>query len=145
MIDEWLTHEVDLSSYAGKEINVQLENYPTDWRNEWGYWHEVKVSTLPLAAFRNTTAPKKKKVIFISGKPSHGWMKHEHRAGNMILAKRLNESGLPIEAVVLDDIGYPRMNSFPNASTIVIFALVTVVVFNPKLTEFDALMKKGIE
>ena len=38
-------------------------------------------------------------------------MKHEHRAGNMILAKRLNKSGLPIEAVVLEDIGYPKDES----------------------------------
>ena len=30
------------------------------------------------------------KVVFISGKPSHGPMSHEHRAGNMLLAKRLN-------------------------------------------------------
>jgi hypothetical protein len=88
VIDEWLTHEVDLSPYAGKVINLQLENYPTDWRNEWGYWHEVKVSTVPLASLKSMSAPQKKKVVFISGKPSHGWMKHEHRAGNIILAKR---------------------------------------------------------
>ena len=41
--NEWLTHEVDLSTYAGKEINLQLENQPTDWSNEWGYWHEVSL------------------------------------------------------------------------------------------------------
>ena len=146
VIDEWLTHEVDLSSYAGKEINVQLENYPTDWRNEWGYWHEVKVSTIPFVSLKPTKVSQKKKVLFISGKPSHGWMKHEHRAGNMILAKRLNESGLPVEAVVLDDIGYPKDESvLEDASTIVIFCTGHGGhVLNPKLKEFDALMKKGI-
>jgi len=146
VIDEWLTHEVDLSSYAGKEINVQLENYPTDWRNEWGYWHEVKVSTVPLASLKNSAGPPKKKVVFISGKPSHGWMKHEHRAGNMILAKRLNKSGLPIEAVVLEDIGYPKDESvLEDASTIVVFCTGHGNhLLNPKLKEFDALMKKGI-
>ena len=146
VIDEWLTHEVDLSPYGGNEINLQLENYPTDWRNEWGYWHEVKVSTVPLASIKNTVAPKKKKAVFISGKPSHGWMKHEHRAGNMILAKRLNESGLPIEAVVLKDIGYPKNESvLQDASTIVVFCTGHGNhLLNPKLKEFDALMKKGI-
>jgi type 1 glutamine amidotransferase len=146
VIDEWLTHEVDLSPYAGKQINLQLENYPTDWRNEWGYWHEVKVSTVPLASLKNTVVPKKKKVVFISGKPSHGWMKHEHRAGNIILAKRLNESGLPIEAVVLEDIGYPKDESIlHDASTIVVFCTGHGNhLLNPKLKEFDALMKKGI-
>ncbi len=36
------------------------------------------------------------KVVFISGKPSHGRLAHEHLASNMILANGLNESGLPI-------------------------------------------------
>ncbi len=30
------------------------------------------------------------KIVFVSGKPSHGRMKHEHRAGNMILADALD-------------------------------------------------------
>jgi len=146
VIDEWLTHEVDLSPYAGKEINLQLENQPTDWRNEWGYWHEVKVSSVPLVSLKNTKVSQKKKVVFISGKPSHGRMKHEHRAGNIILAKRLNQSGLHVEAVVLDDIGYPKDESvLEDASTIVIFCTGHGGhVLNPKLKEFDALMKKGI-
>ena len=144
--DEWLTHEVDLSPYAGKEINLQLENQPTDWRNEWGYWHEIKVQAKPFTSLKKGSVSQNKKVVFISGKPSHGWMKHEHRAGNMILAKRLNESGLPIEAVVLEDIGYPKEESvLEDASTIVIFCTGHGGhVLNPKLKEFDALMKKGI-
>jgi len=144
--NEWLTHEVDLSPYAGKEIHLQLDNQPTDWRNEWGYWHEVKVSAVPFVSLKNTKVSQKKKVVFISGKPSHGRMKHEHRAGNIILAKRLNQSGLPVEAVVLDDIGYPKDESvLEDASTIVIFCTGHGGhVLNPKLKEFDALMKKGI-
>ena len=43
--DEWLTQKVDLSPYAGKTINLQLENFPSGWRNEWAYWHEVKVTS----------------------------------------------------------------------------------------------------
>ena len=144
--DEWLTHEVDLSPYAGKEINLQLENQPTDWRNEWGYWHEIKVQAMPFTSLKKGSVSQNKKVVFISGKPSHGRMKHEHRAGNMILAKRLNESGLPVEAVVLEDIGYPKDESvLEDASTIVIFCTGHGGhVLNPKLKEFDALMKKGI-
>ena len=144
--DEWLTHEVDLSPYAGKEINLQMENQPTDWRNEWGYWHEIKVQAKPFTSLKKGSVSQNKKVVFISGKPSHGRMKHEHRAGNMILAKRLNESGLPVEAVVLEDIGYPKDESvLEDASTIVIFCTGHGGhVLNPKLKEFDALMKKGI-
>jgi hypothetical protein len=90
-------------------------------------------------------ADKKAKVVFISGKPSHGRLAHEHRAGNMLLAKALNESGLPVEAVVLKDVGYPKDESvLDDASTIVIFCTGHGGhVLNPKLKEFDALMKKG--
>ena len=41
------------------------------------------------------------KIVFISGKPSHGPMAHEHRAGNMILAEALNRSGLNVEAMLV--------------------------------------------
>ncbi|MEZ5303699.1 MAG: DUF1080 domain-containing protein [Verrucomicrobiales bacterium] len=34
----------------------------------------------------------RKKVVFVSGNPSHGWGAHEHYAGNVLLAKRLNKA-----------------------------------------------------
>ena len=91
-------------------------------------------------------AADKAQVVFISGKPSHGRLAHEHRAGNMILAKGLNESGLPIEAVLVPHYGYPKDESILNgADTIVIFCTGHGGhVLNPKLKQFDALMKKGI-
>ena len=90
-------------------------------------------------------AADKAKAVFISGKPSHGRLSHEHQAGNMILAKRLNESGLPIEAVLVPHYGYPKDESIlKGADTIVIFCTGHGGhVLNPKLKEFDALMKKG--
>ena len=90
-------------------------------------------------------AADKAKVVFISGKPSHGRLSHEHRAGNMLLAKALNESGLPVEAVVLKDVGYPKDEGvLDDAATIVIFCTGHGGhVLNRKLKEFDALMKKG--
>ena len=64
----------------------------------------------------------------------------------MILAKGLNESGLPIEAVVVPHYGYPKDESILNgADTIVVFCTGHGGhVLNPKLKQFDALMKKGI-
>lgn len=87
-----------------------------------------------------------KKITFISGKPSHGPLSHEHRAGNMILAKRLNESGLKINAVVLPDVGYPQDASvLQDADTIVTYCTGhRGHLLNPHLDEFDALMKKGV-
>ncbi|MGB4710397.1 MAG: ThuA domain-containing protein [Fuerstiella sp.] len=85
------------------------------------------------------------KIVFISGKPSHGPMKHEHRAGNMILADALNASGLGVEAVVLPDYGYPKDKSvLQDAATIVIFSTGhRGHVLNAHLDEFDKLMKSG--
>ena len=90
-------------------------------------------------------AADKAKVVFISGKPSHGRLAHEHRAGNMILAKALNESGLPVEAVMVSHYGYPKDESIlKDANTIVIFCTGHGGhVLNRKLKEFDALMKRG--
>ena len=45
--NEWLTHTVDLSRYAGKKIKLQLENQPSGWRNEWAYWNDVKIISSP--------------------------------------------------------------------------------------------------
>ena len=93
----------------------------------------------------SSSVTKEAKVVFISGKPSHGRMAHEHRAGNAILADRLNKSGLPVEAVLVPHYGYPKDESvFEGAATIVIFCTGHGGhVLNPKLKEFDAMMKKG--
>ena len=90
-------------------------------------------------------AADKSKVVFISGKPSHGRLAHEHRAGNMLLAKALNDSELSVEALVLKDIGYPKDKGvLDDADTIVIFCTGHGGhVLNRKLKEFDSLMKKG--
>ena len=90
-------------------------------------------------------AADKSKVVFISGKPSHGRLAHEHRAGNMLLANALNDSGLSVQATVLEDIGYPKEDSVLNdADSIVIFCTGHGGhVLNKKLKDFDALMNKG--
>lgn len=86
-----------------------------------------------------------KRVVFISGKPSHGPMDHEHRAGNMLLAKRLNAAKVGVEAIVLPDVGYPKDPSvLGGAATIVIFCTGHENhLLNPNLEAFDALMKNG--
>tara|TARA_B100000809_G_scaffold263085_1_gene315527 strand:+ start:1844 stop:2170 length:327 start_codon:yes stop_codon:yes gene_type:complete len=82
-----------------------------------------------------------KKVIFLSGKPSHGPGAHEHRAGNILLAKRLNEANLGIDAIVLPENGYPKdPKVLEGAATVVIFCTGhNGHLLNPHLEEFDAL------
>ena len=106
----------------------------------------VLISSLVCFCFSGlSAADSPKKVVFISGKPSHGYLSHEHRAGNMILAKRLNGSGLPVKGIVLPDVGYPKNASvLEDAASIVVFCTGHKGhVLNPHLGEFDKLMKRG--
>jgi len=48
----------------------------------------------------------KKKIFLLAGGPSHGFGAHDHLSGCHVLAKRLNESNLGIEAVVVQ--GFPK-------------------------------------
>ena len=41
--DQWLDVTVDLSEYAGKKVQLTIENRANNWRNEWAYWNEIKV------------------------------------------------------------------------------------------------------
>jgi trehalose utilization protein len=90
-------------------------------------------------------AEEKAKIVFISGKPSHGRMSHEHRAGNMILAEALSASGLNVNAVLVPHYGYPEDPSILNdAATVVIFCTGHQRhLLNKHLDEFDKLMQKG--
>ena len=103
------------------------------------------VSGLPLFMGIDAHAQGSKKIVFISGKPSHGPGAHEHRAGNILLAKRLNEANLGLEVIVLPENGYPKdPKVLEDAATVVIFCTGHKNhLLNPHLEEFDALMKNG--
>ncbi|MEM7014765.1 MAG: ThuA domain-containing protein, partial [Verrucomicrobiota bacterium] len=64
----------------------------------------------------------------------------------MLLAKRLKEADVGVNAVVLPDVGYPKDPSvLDDAATIVIFCTGHQGhVLNPNLEAFDQLMKKGV-
>ncbi|GIW79991.1 MAG: hypothetical protein KatS3mg105_1798 [Gemmatales bacterium] len=88
---------------------------------------------------------KTRKIVFIAGPRSHGYGAHEHKAGCMLLAKALNESGLPVKAVVVTD-GWPKDTSIlQDADSIVIYADGGGRhPLNRHLEEIDKLMKKGV-
>jgi len=97
-----------------------------------------------------TSAPalqdKKKKIVFVAGGPSHGYGDHEHLGGCMLLAKCLNESGLPVEAVVTKDNGWPKDSAvFEGADAIVMYSDGGGGhMANKHLAEVDPLAKKGV-
>jgi hypothetical protein len=41
---EWLTVNIDLSTFAGKTIRLTIENRANDWANEWAYWHAIEMT-----------------------------------------------------------------------------------------------------
>jgi hypothetical protein len=41
--DEWLDVTVDLTKFAGRKIQLSIENRPNNWRNEWAYWNKVSI------------------------------------------------------------------------------------------------------
>lgn len=85
-----------------------------------------------------------KKVVFVAGKRSHGNGAHEHRAGSILLARRV--ARLPgFEAVVVTE-GWPKDESvFDGASAVVVFCDGGGGhVLNKHLAKFDKIMKRGV-
>ncbi len=77
---------------------------------------------LTILAFSTPVLEAKKKILFIAGKPSHSNGEHEFRAGCMLLAKALNESGLDLEAQV-HYYGWPEDESiFEGVHACIIYA-----------------------
>lgn len=84
--------------------------------------HRGPEMTVQFRNIRLKKLPKTKRVAMISGTPSHGFGSHEHRAGCILLADALNNSGLDIEANVYTG-GWPADDSVLDyADAIVIYA-----------------------
>jgi hypothetical protein len=44
--DGWTNVDVDLTSFAGKTVALELVNQPTDWAFEAGYWASIEIESL---------------------------------------------------------------------------------------------------
>jgi putative membrane-bound dehydrogenase-like protein len=96
---------------------------------------------LPTSLF----AEAKTKIVFVAGKASHGRGSHEHRAGNMLLSRLLNENMPNIESTVVTD-GWPKDNKvFEGAKSVVVYCDGGGRhVLNRQLDFFETLHKKGV-
>lgn len=87
----------------------------------------------------------KKKIVFVAGKPSHGYGAHEHNAGCILLAKELKAAMPAYDTQVVQN-GWPADASvFDGADCIIMYCDGGgghMVV--PHLDEVDALAKKGV-
>ena len=91
----------------------------------------------------------KKKIVFVAGRKSHGYGKHEHFAGCMLLENCLKtaakETGLPVLTTVYKD-GWPKdLTAFTNADTVVVFADGgRKHPLHRNGDEFDQIMRDGV-
>ncbi len=75
---------------------------------------DVRLKRLPMED--------KKKIVFVAGEKSHGYMMHEHNAGCLMLARMINENVPGAYAVVYQN-GYPKdPTAFDNADAVVVFS-----------------------
>jgi type 1 glutamine amidotransferase len=101
-------------------------------------------ATTPLLSSEDK-AISKRKVLFLAGKPSHGYGAHDHLAGCRLLSKSLNESGLPIESKVYHYDWPTDAKLFDGVDCVVMYGDGgSGHMVNAHLDEMDALAKKGV-
>ena len=134
---EW--HEYSITAY-GNRITLKIDGKVTaelfDDQKDPGHDPNKQADRIGMLALQMHSGPPQKvqfkniriqrlklaegkKVVFIAGVPSHGWGAHEHNAGCLLLAKRINDSGLPLIATVYRS-GWPKdPTALDNADTVV--------------------------
>ncbi|MCA9082107.1 MAG: NPCBM/NEW2 domain-containing protein, partial [Planctomycetaceae bacterium] len=91
----------------------------------------------------------RKKVVFVAGTPSHGYFSHEHNAGCLLLAGKLNtaakEQGLPVVATVYTN-GWPKdPTAMDNVDCVVSYCDGGGRHYlNDRLADFDHLTQRGV-
>lgn len=99
----------------------------------------------PAAADDKAPAAAKKKILFVAGKPSHGYGSHEHNAGCMLLAKELQKAMPQLSVDIYRNAWPTDPGIFDGVATIVCYSDGggghPVI---PQQDEVDKLMKKGI-
>lgn len=109
----------------------------------------LALAAVGLSVLASTLAPanaaEKKKVLFIAGRPSHGYGSHEHNAGCNLLARSLKQ-GMPDWEVDVVHNGWPQDSSvFDKVDCIVMYSDGGgghMVI--PHLKQVDELAKKGV-
>jgi len=106
------------------------------------------ISTLPVKAKSEKVKGKdtdKLKIVFLAGKPSHGYASHEHYAGCMLLAKSLEDASDNIETEVYKYDWPKEENWFEGVDAIVMYCDGGKGhPVNKHLDEIDKLAAKGV-
>ncbi|MEZ6090038.1 MAG: family 16 glycoside hydrolase [Pirellulaceae bacterium] len=127
---------IALQLHAGPPMKVQFRNVRIKQLNA---GDPSKQSDL------SQKEPSKKKVVFIAGRPSHGYGSHEHYAGCRLLANSLTEAMPNFEVEVIRD-GWPEagVSALQGADTIVVYCDGGGRhLLNPHIDELAPLMNDG--
>ncbi len=105
----------------------------------------IGTTVLLLALALGAPSSAQTKIVFVAGIQSHGWGAHEHKAGSMLLAERLNRNVPGVKAEVASE-GWPEdPGIFDAAAAVVIYSDGhSRHVLKPHLELFDRLAKKGV-
>ncbi|MFT5466940.1 MAG: type 1 glutamine amidotransferase [Verrucomicrobiales bacterium] len=80
------------------------------------------LGALAAFLFAQDAKEEKTRIVLIAGQPSHPSGQHEFNAGSVIIARSLNESGLPVQVDVVHN-GWPEDESiFDGAAAVVIYS-----------------------
>ena len=136
---------IALQLHAGPPMLVQFRNIriknldqPAEEKVDVDQLQQLKEET-------SSTTEDRKKIVFISGRPSHGYGSHEHYAGCRLLASSLAEAMPDYEVKVIKH-GWPDegMTALQGADTVIVYCDGGGRhLLNPHIAEFDTLMKKG--
>jgi putative membrane-bound dehydrogenase-like protein len=125
-----------LQLHAGPPMTVQFK--------------EIRIKQLPggadQARLPGDANPPRKKVVFVAGKPSHGYGAHEHNAGCILLAKELERAMPGYDCQVYQN-GWPAegLAAFQGADTVVVYCDGGGGhLLNAHLDEFNQVMDKGV-
>ncbi len=98
---------IGLQLHAGEPMKVEFRN--------------IRLKELP-SSNQPAKSPGKKKIAFIAGRGSHGYAEHEHNAGCLLMADRIEKAFPGVETVVFRN-GWPKdRHALDGADAIVIYS-----------------------
>lgn len=121
---------IALQLHAGPPMKVQFRNVRI---------RELKANASPAA----------KRIVFLAGRPSHGYGSHEHNAGCRLLAGALAEA-MPEYAIEVVKFGWDGhdgqdMSALEGADCVVVYCDGGKRhLLNPHIEQFDKLMDQGV-
>jgi type 1 glutamine amidotransferase len=158
-LDDWNAYHLfsqggHLRLYVNDKLTAETRDSDLSQRNLSGLLAlQLHRGSPTVAQFKNIRLKRlkltdgRKKIVMISGKPSHGPGEHEYNAGCALLKRCLDASGLPVLTALYRG-GWPAdPTAFDNADAILLYmngGPKHPIMGRQRLAEIGALMKEGV-